>query len=117
MLSLSTGYLLGGKLSIRNPSLTKYGLIFFVASITVVPIVLFAEPIMTFIFTHIEDSRYGSLLASTALFFIPTTILGSSSKTVFIEVSDISKARVATRDGGADKLCLTQRAKHHHPRP
>jgi len=73
MLSLSIGYLLGGKLSIRNPSLTKYGLIFFVASITVVPIVLFAEPIMTFIFTYIEDSRYGSLLASTALFFIPTT--------------------------------------------
>ncbi len=79
MLSLSFGYLLGGKLSIRHPSLTKYGLIFLVASIMVVPIALFAEPIMAFIFTHIEDSRYGSLLASTALFFIPTIILGMIS--------------------------------------
>ena len=79
MLSLSFGYLLGGKLSTKNASLTKYGLIFLVASIMVVPITLFAEPIMAFIFTHIEDSRYGSLLASTALFFIPTIILGMIS--------------------------------------
>ena len=79
MLSLSFGYLLGGKLSIRHPSLTKYGLIFLVSSIMVVPIALFAEPIMAFIFSHIEDSRYGSLLASTALFFIPTIILGMIS--------------------------------------
>ena len=34
---------------------------------------------MAFIFSHIEDSRYGSLLASTALFFIPTIILGMIS--------------------------------------
>jgi len=79
MLSLSFGYLLGGKLSIRHPSLTKYGLIFLVASIMVLPIALFAEPIMAFIFSHIEDSRYGSLLVSTALFFIPTIILGMIS--------------------------------------
>ncbi|MCZ4252325.1 fused MFS/spermidine synthase [Pseudoalteromonas shioyasakiensis] len=93
MLSLSIGYLLGGKLSTRNPSLTKYGLIFFVASIMVVPIVLFAEPIMTFIFTHIEDSRYGSLLASTALFFIPTTILGMISPySVRLLVTDHEKS-------------------------
>ena len=45
----------------------------------VVPITLFSQPIMEFIFTHIEDSRYGSLLASTALFFIPTVILGMLS--------------------------------------
>ncbi|WP_304638276.1 MULTISPECIES: fused MFS/spermidine synthase [Pseudoalteromonas] len=93
MLSLSFGYLLGGKLSTRNPSLTKYGLIFFVASTMVVPIVLFAEPIMTFIFTHIEDSRYGSLLASTALFFIPTTILGMISPySVRLLVTDHEKS-------------------------
>ncbi|NNG41612.1 fused MFS/spermidine synthase [Pseudoalteromonas sp. NEC-BIFX-2020_002] len=79
MLSLSFGYLLGGKLSIKRPSLTKYGLIFLLASIAVLPIALFAQPIMAFIFTHVEDSRYGSLLASTALFFIPTIILGMIS--------------------------------------
>ncbi|WP_372761804.1 fused MFS/spermidine synthase [Pseudoalteromonas sp.] len=79
MLSLSFGYLLGGKLSIKRPSLSKYGAIFLLASIMVLPIALFANPIMAFIFTHIEDSRYGSLVASTALFFVPTIILGMIS--------------------------------------
>jgi hypothetical protein len=79
MLSLSFGYLLGGKLSVRRPSLTKYGLIFLVASVMVMPIAFFSQPIMEFVFTHIEDSRYGSLVASTALFFIPTVILGMIS--------------------------------------
>lgn len=79
MLSLSLGYLLGGKLSTHNPSLSKYGFIFLVASISITPISFFSQPIMAFIFTHIEDSRYGSLLASMALFFIPTVILGMIS--------------------------------------
>ena len=34
---------------------------------------------MESIFLTVEDSRYGSLLASTALFFIPTIILGMLS--------------------------------------
>lgn len=93
MLSLSIGYLLGGKLSTRKPSLTKYGTIFLLASIMVVPIVLFAESIMAFIFAHVEDSRYGSLLASTALFFIPTVILGMISPySVRLLVTDHEKS-------------------------
>ncbi|WP_462168260.1 fused MFS/spermidine synthase [Pseudoalteromonas lipolytica] len=93
MLSLSIGYLLGGKLSTRNPTLTKYGAIFFIASIMVIPIVMFAEPIMAFIFSHIEDSRYGSLLASMALFFIPTIILGIISPySVRLLVTDHEKS-------------------------
>ena len=79
MLSLSLGYLLGGKLSTRSPSLTIYGLIFLIAAITLLPIALFSQWIMQTIFLSIEDSRYGSLLASMALFFIPTVILGMLS--------------------------------------
>ena len=79
MLSLSFGYLLGGKLSTHNPSLKKYGLIFIFAGLTVTPVALFAESIMEVIFLNIEDSRYGSLVASMALFFIPTIILGMLS--------------------------------------
>lgn len=79
MLSLSLGYLLGGKLSTRAPSLTTYGLIFLIAAITLLPIALFSQWIMEAIFLNIEDSRYGSLLASMALFFIPTVILGMLS--------------------------------------
>lgn len=79
MLSLSLGYLLGGKYSIRNASLTRYGVIFLAAGLTVLPIALWAPSIMEGIFVNVEDSRYGSLLASMALFFIPTIILGMIS--------------------------------------
>ena len=79
MLSLSLGYLLGGKLSTRSPSLTTYRLIFVIAAITLLPIALFSQWIMQAIFLSIEDTRYGSLLASMALFFIPTVILGMLS--------------------------------------
>ncbi len=79
MLSLSIGYLIGGKLSTANASLTRYGFIFLLAGITVLPIVLWSPVIMETIFIAIEDSRYGSLLASMALFFVPTIILGMIS--------------------------------------
>lgn len=79
MLSLSIGYLLGGKLSTKKVSLQRYGLIFLLSGITVLPIGLFAQQILEFVFIAIEDTRYGSLLASTLLFFIPTIILGMIS--------------------------------------
>ncbi|TPH15122.1 fused MFS/spermidine synthase [Litorilituus lipolyticus] len=79
MLSLSLGYLLGGKLSTKSASLTRYGFIFILASITILPVVTSSQWLMEAIFLTIEDSRYGSLLASTVLFFIPTVILGMLS--------------------------------------
>ena len=79
MLSLSLGYLLGGKLSTRSASLSTYGLIFLIAAITLLPIALFSQWLMEAVFLTIEDSRYGSLLASMVLFFIPTVILGMLS--------------------------------------
>ena len=79
MLSLSLGYLFGGKWSLQNASLVKYGGIFLVAGLLVLPIGYIGNPIMEFIFVRIEDSRYGSLLASSALFLLPTIILGMIS--------------------------------------
>ncbi|WP_159817345.1 fused MFS/spermidine synthase [Colwellia sp. 20A7] len=79
MLSLSLGYLLGGKLSTRSPSLSIYGRIFVIAAIMVLPIALFGQWLMEAVFLSVEDSRYGSLLASMVLFFIPTVILGMLS--------------------------------------
>ncbi|WP_448567149.1 fused MFS/spermidine synthase [Thalassotalea ganghwensis] len=79
MLSLSLGYLLGGKLSTRSASLTRFGCIFLIAGITVLPIALWASQLMEFIFIRIEDSRYGSFVAAMTLFFIPTIILGMIS--------------------------------------
>lgn len=79
MLSLAIGYLLGGKFSTRSASLTRYGCIFLFAGLLIMPIVLFANDIMEAIFLQVEDSRYGSLLASTALFLLPTIVLGMIS--------------------------------------
>lgn len=76
MVALSAGYLIGGRLSLENPNLTKYGSFFVLAAIALVPIVFFSNFMMESVFTRVEDPRYGSLIASTLLFFVPTAILG-----------------------------------------
>jgi len=79
MLSLSFGYLSGGKLSTRNPNPVTYSIFFVVAAVLITPIILFSDAIMEQVFLVIEDPRYGSLVASIALFLLPTTILGMIS--------------------------------------
>lgn len=79
MLSLSIGYLLGGKLSTQQPNLKLYGCLFVASGILVLPIVYWAPALMEFIFMRIEDTRYGSLLAANVLFFLPTIVLGMIS--------------------------------------
>ena len=79
MLALALGYLLGGRLSTRNPSATIYGLFFIGAALFSLPIILLADNIMRPIMIYVEDARYGSLFASIFLFFIPTSILGMIS--------------------------------------
>ena len=76
MMALSIGYLIGGRLSLHQPSLFRYGLFFIVAAIALTPVIVFADAWMDAVFIRIEDPRYGSLIASTVLFFIPTAILG-----------------------------------------
>jgi MFS family permease len=76
MVALSVGYLVGGRLSLHNPNLIKYGRFFILAAVALLPIVFFSNFMMESVFTRIEDPRYGSLIASTLLFFIPTAILG-----------------------------------------
>ena len=76
MLSLSVGYLLGGRWSLHNPNLFRHGLFFLLSSITLIPAILFGDLVMESLFVVITDPRYGSLLASAILFFVPTAILG-----------------------------------------
>ena len=79
MLSLALGYLFGGQLSLRRPSLNRFGAIFAIAAILLYPLVYSAEPAMVWIFERIEDPRYGSLLAASLLFILPTIIMGMIS--------------------------------------
>ncbi len=79
MLSLSLGYLLGGRLSLHHPSLGRFAVIFLGAAVCLYPLVHFSEPLMSWIFQRVEDPRYGSLLASSGLFIVPTVIMGMIS--------------------------------------
>ena len=79
MLSLSLGYLFGGRLSLSEPSLKRFGTIFVAAAVFLYPLVYFSEALMIWIFQMVEDPRYGSLLASGVLFIVPTIILGMIS--------------------------------------
>ena len=76
MVALAVGYLSGGHLSLMQPRLSKYGFFFVAAAITAVPTIAFGDAMMDWVFLRLEDPRYGSLLAATLLFFIPTAILG-----------------------------------------
>ena len=76
MVALSVGYLIGGRLSVNRPNLRRYGLFVVLAALGQLPIVFVANQAMEAVFMAIDDPRYGSLLASTLLFFIPTAILG-----------------------------------------
>ncbi|NQV71244.1 MAG: fused MFS/spermidine synthase [Pseudohongiella sp.] len=79
MLALSLGYLIGGRLSTRNPNPVTFAMFFIGAAVFSLPIILFADSIMKPIFMAIEDPRYGSLLASLFIYLIPTSILGMIS--------------------------------------
>ena len=79
MLALSIGYLLGGRYSLRVPSLQRFGTLFLVSATAVLPLLLAGNLLMDFVFEYVEDPRYGSLLASMLLFFVPTIALGMIS--------------------------------------
>jgi MFS family permease len=79
MLSLSIGYLVGGRLSLHHPSLGRFAVIFLAAAVCLYPLVYFNEAIMVWVFERIEDPRYGSLVASGFLFIVPTVIMGMIS--------------------------------------
>jgi hypothetical protein len=79
MLALSLGYLLGGRLSLHRPSLRRLGDILLAGAVTVLPIAWFSDPILERVFARFDDPRSGSLIASAALFALPTIVMGTIS--------------------------------------
>jgi len=79
MLALSLGYLLGGQLSLFTPTLRRLGLVLIAAALASAPIVVLGDRVLDWIFEHIQDPRYASLVASSMLFFVPTAISGMVS--------------------------------------
>lgn len=79
MLSLSLGYLAGGRWSMQSPSVRRLGGILIVAAATVLPLLLFAEDMLDSVSIAVPDPRFGSLLGATLLFFVPTFFSGMVS--------------------------------------
>jgi hypothetical protein len=79
MLALSLGYLVGGRLSVHDPSLTKLSMILLAAAAMTAPVILIGDRVMDLIFAWVQDPRGGSLIAATLLFFIPTLLAGMVS--------------------------------------
>lgn len=79
MLSLSLGYLWGGRLSSRNPDPRVYASFFGLSALLSLPVIFFSEWTMTQVFLAIEDPRYGSLIAASALYFLPICLMGMVS--------------------------------------
>lgn len=79
MLALSIGYLIGGQLSMYSPSLRRLGMLLIAAALSTLLLIFFGTALLDTIFEHVHDPRYGSLLASMALFFLPVAISGTVS--------------------------------------
>ena len=79
MLALSLGYLLGGRLSLRRPTLRKLALLLLLAAAATAPVALFSDALLDRLFDVFHDPRYGSLVSATLLFFVPTALCGMVS--------------------------------------
>lgn len=76
MLALSIGYLLGGRLSMKRPTMAKLCLIHGAAGAMLLPVLVFEIPVLDGIFGITQDPRLGSLMASVVLFFAPAVLSG-----------------------------------------
>ncbi len=79
MLALSIGYLAGGRWSTHAPSVARLGIILIVAALSVAPMLVFGEQLLEHAAVLVPDPRFGSLLAASALFFVPTFFSGMVS--------------------------------------
>jgi hypothetical protein len=79
MLALATGYLLGGRFSIRNPSLRRLALLLIASALASLPVALVGDAVLDRMFDLVRDPRYGSLLSVALLFFVPIVLCGMVS--------------------------------------
>jgi hypothetical protein len=79
MLALAVGYLCGGRASMHAPSLKRLAVILLGAASMLLPVLLFADPLLDHLSATVTDPRFGSLSAAGLLFFVPTMISGMVS--------------------------------------
>jgi hypothetical protein len=93
MVALSIGYLIGGRLSLLSPSLARLSALHLISGLLLLPIMVFAVPVLDSIFVITEDPRMGALIASMVLFFLPAMVCGSVSPVAIkLLIKDVHKA-------------------------
>lgn len=76
MTALSLGYLIGGRLSMKQPNMARLCLLHAISGALLLPVLVFELPVLDGIFGITQDPRLGSLLASVVLFSAPAVIAG-----------------------------------------
>src|SRR5207253_2160953 len=61
------------------PSQRKLAALLLVGAATTLPIVIFGDGLLDWLFNRVRDPRYASLIASSTLFFVPTAVSGMVS--------------------------------------
>src|SRR5256886_4978100 len=69
--ALTVGYFLGGWLADRTASVAVLAVTVLVASAYLLGLPAFAEAVLEFVLSHIDDIHAGNLLASLAILFFP----------------------------------------------
>ncbi len=77
--ALCVGYFLGGWLADRHPSPSVLAATVAVGSAYLLALPAFAEPVLQFLVSAIDDIRLGSLAAALAIMFFPVVFLGMYS--------------------------------------
>ncbi|MBT3220426.1 MAG: fused MFS/spermidine synthase [Proteobacteria bacterium] len=79
ILSLSVGYLLGGRLADRVPTRMALGIVLTAAGLIYCLLPLYAWDMIDVLVANIPRMRVGALIASMGLFFLPSLLLGMVS--------------------------------------
>jgi spermidine synthase len=74
--ALTAGYFLGGWIADRTASVGLLGASVLVASLYLLTLPAFSEPLLELLLAGIDDVRTGSLVAAVAILFFPVTLLG-----------------------------------------
>jgi spermidine synthase len=79
LMALTLGYFLGGWLADRTASLSVLAVTVLVASVYMLVLPSFSQPMLEFLTAGIDDVRTGSLVASLAILLFPVTFFGMYS--------------------------------------
>jgi spermidine synthase len=79
LMALTLGYFIGGWLADRTASLSVLAVTVLVASLYMLVLPSFAQPLLEFLTAGIDDVRTGSLVASLAILLFPVTFFGMYS--------------------------------------